>query len=84
MVEDPASVCARPKVRSLTSRCAGVAGHHPAKARRGLGLSTIVDFEKSRRDVSRTAVHAMQKALEEAGIQFLAKNGAGPGVRLRQ
>jgi hypothetical protein len=25
----------------------------------GLGLSTIVDFEKSRRDVSRAAVHAM-------------------------
>src|ERR1019366_9891585 len=38
----------------------------------GLGLSTIVDFEKSRRDVSRAAVHAMQKALEKAGIQFIA------------
>ena len=50
----------------------------------GLGLSTIVDFEKSRRDVSRAAVHAMQKALEKAGIQFIAKNGGGPGVRLRQ
>jgi transcriptional regulator with XRE-family HTH domain len=48
----------------------------------GLGLSTIVDFEKSRRDVSRAAVHAMQKALEKAGIQFIAKNGGGPGVRL--
>ena len=44
----------------------------------GLGLSTIVDFEKSRRDVSRTAVHAMQKALEKVGIQFIAKNGGGP------
>jgi DNA-binding XRE family transcriptional regulator len=50
----------------------------------GLGLSTIVDFEKSRRDVSRTAVHAMREALEKAGIQFIAKNGGGPGVRLRQ
>jgi DNA-binding XRE family transcriptional regulator len=49
----------------------------------GLGLSTIVDFEKSRRDVSRAAVHAMQKALEKAGIHFIAKNGGGPGVRLR-
>jgi hypothetical protein len=48
----------------------------------GLGLSTIVDFEKSRRDVSRAAVHAMQKALEKAGVQFIAKNGGGPGVRL--
>jgi len=49
----------------------------------GLGLSTIVDFEKSRRDVSRAAVHAMQNALEKAGIQFIAKNGGGPGVRLQ-
>jgi transcriptional regulator with XRE-family HTH domain len=47
----------------------------------GLGLSTIVDFEKSRRDVSRAAVYAMQKALEKAGVQFIAKNGGGPGVR---
>ena len=45
----------------------------------GLGLSTIVDFEKSRRDVSRAAVHAIQKALEKAGIQFVAKNGGGTG-----
>lgn len=50
----------------------------------GLGLSTIVDFEKSRRDVSRDAVHALQKALEKAGIQFIARDGAGPGVRLRK
>jgi transcriptional regulator with XRE-family HTH domain len=48
----------------------------------GLGLSTVVDFEKSRRDVSRAAVHDLQKALEEAGIQFIRKNGGGPGVRL--
>lgn len=51
----------------------------------GLGLSTIVDFEKSRRDVSRDAVHAIQKALEGAGVQFIVRNGAaGPGVRLRK
>jgi DNA-binding XRE family transcriptional regulator len=49
----------------------------------GLGLSTIVDFEKSRRDVSRAAVHTMQRALEKAGIQFMAKNGGGVGVRLK-
>ena len=49
----------------------------------GLGLSTIVDFEKSRRDVSREAALSLQKALQEAGIQFIARNGGGPGVRLR-
>ncbi|WP_040301852.1 helix-turn-helix domain-containing protein [Afipia clevelandensis] len=50
----------------------------------GLGLSTIVDFERSRRDVSRDAVRAVREALEAAGVQFIARNGAGPGVRLRK
>jgi len=49
----------------------------------GLGLSTVVDFEKSRRDVSRDAVVTIAKALQEAGVTFIAKNGGGPGVRLR-
>jgi hypothetical protein len=44
----------------------------------GLGLSTIVDFEKSRRDTSRAAVHAMQEALEKAGVRFIEKDGGGP------
>jgi transcriptional regulator with XRE-family HTH domain len=39
----------------------------------GLGLSTIVDFEKSRRDVSRAAVHAVQKALERAEFNSLQR-----------
>lgn len=44
----------------------------------GLGLSTVVDFEKSRRIVSDDAVAAMRAALEAAGIEFLN----GSGVRL--
>ena len=27
---------------------------------------------------------AIRRALEEAGVQFIAENGGGPGVRLRQ
>jgi transcriptional regulator with XRE-family HTH domain len=50
----------------------------------GLGLSTIVDFERSRRPVSRDAVQAIQEALEHAGIEFIDENGGGPGVRLRK
>lgn len=48
----------------------------------GLGLSTIVDFEKSRRPVSRDAVEAIRAALERAGVEFIDENGGGPGVRL--
>jgi hypothetical protein len=49
-----------------------------------LGLSTIVDFEKARRDVSREAKESIRKALEKAGVQFIEKNGGGPGVRLQR
>jgi transcriptional regulator with XRE-family HTH domain len=50
----------------------------------GLGLSTIVDFEKLRRPVSGTALKAIRDALESAGISFIEENGGGPGVRLRK
>ena len=50
----------------------------------GLGLSTVVDFEKSRRTVSADAVAALRVALEASGVIFIAENGEGPGVRLRK
>jgi transcriptional regulator with XRE-family HTH domain len=50
----------------------------------GLGLSTIVDFEKMRRPVSDEAVAAIRDALERAGIAFIDENGGGPGLRLRK
>jgi hypothetical protein len=54
--------------------------HRTAK----LGLSTIVDFEKSRRSVSGEAVEMIRHALEQAGIEFIDENGNGPGVRLHK
>ena len=48
----------------------------------GLGLSTIVDFERSRRTVSPDAEAAILRALEAAGVEFT--NGEQPGVRLRK
>jgi transcriptional regulator with XRE-family HTH domain len=50
----------------------------------GLGLSTIVDFERMRRHVSDEAVQAIQIALKRNGIEIIEENGGGPGVRLRQ
>jgi transcriptional regulator with XRE-family HTH domain len=49
-----------------------------------LGLSTIVDFERSRRPLSALAIKAILKALEAAGVEFISENGGGPGVRLRK
>ena len=50
----------------------------------GLGLSTVVDFEKERRQVSPEAVETIRRALVSAGIEFIGENGGGPGVRLRK
>ena len=50
----------------------------------GLGLSTVVDFEKERRLVSDAAIAAIRAALESAGVEFIAENGGGAGVRLRK
>ena len=50
----------------------------------GLGLSTIVDFERSRRPVSPQAIHAIRHALEQRGIEFIDENGGGLGVRLQK
>ena len=49
-----------------------------------LGLSSIVDFEKERRAVSAQAIAAIRAALELAGVEFIAENGGGPGVRLKR
>lgn len=49
-----------------------------------LGQSTVIDFERSRRSVSSEAVRAIRAALEAAGVEFIAENGGGAGVRLRK
>jgi hypothetical protein len=48
----------------------------------GLGLSTVVDFEKERRQA--TAIQALQYALNHTGIEFIAENVGGSDVRLRK
>jgi transcriptional regulator with XRE-family HTH domain len=49
-----------------------------------LGLSTIRDFEKGRRIPTVNNLAAMQHALERAGVEFIAENGGGSGVRFRR
>lgn len=47
-----------------------------------LGLSTIRDFEKGRRVPTHNNLEAIRRALEVAGVVFIAENGGGAGVRL--
>jgi hypothetical protein len=49
-----------------------------------LGLSTVVDFERERRQVSASAAAAILVALKRAGVEFIDENGGGAGVRLRK
>jgi hypothetical protein len=45
-----------------------------------MGLSTIVDFERSRRVVPEPTVETIHRALEKAGVEFIDPNDGGPGV----
>jgi transcriptional regulator with XRE-family HTH domain len=53
-------------------------------ANANLSLSTIRDFEKSRRLPHVNNLAAIRRALEDAGVVFIAENGDGPGVRLKK
>ena len=47
----------------------------------GVGLSTVINFEKGHRATVPGNVAAMERAFSAAGIEFL--NSDSPGVRLR-
>jgi hypothetical protein len=43
---------------------------------------TIADFERGAREPYPRTLEDVRGALEKAGIEFIAENGGGPGVRL--
>lgn len=48
-----------------------------------VSLDTIARFKRGELVKPRT-VEAIRSALEAAGVDFIAENGGGPGVRLRK
>ncbi|PZP39752.1 MAG: transcriptional regulator [Azospirillum brasilense] len=53
--------------------------------RSGLSLPTIQRMEKFGLERSSVAnAQKLRSALEAAGVEFIAENGGGPGVRLRK
>ena len=55
---------------------------HAGRRRHGHLAEVIIDFEKGRRATTRNNLAAIQRVLEEAGVEFT--NGDAPGVRLRK
>jgi DNA-binding LacI/PurR family transcriptional regulator len=50
----------------------------------GVSLTTVVDFERNRRDVSRSTIRAIRRALENAGIEFDSNGGVRPAKSRRK
>jgi DNA-binding transcriptional regulator YiaG len=50
----------------------------------GVSKVTLSDFEIGKRSPHPRTLAAIRTALELAGIEFIAENGGGPGVRLRK
>jgi transcriptional regulator with XRE-family HTH domain len=48
-----------------------------------VGTNTVVRMEAGEKLQERT-VEAIQAALEKAGVEFIAENGGGSGVRLKK
>ncbi|SFQ55625.1 Helix-turn-helix [Roseivivax halotolerans] len=49
----------------------------------GLGQSTVIDFERERRQVSAASINALRATLEKHGVSFIDAKGGGVGVCLR-
>lgn len=49
-----------------------------------VGVVTVRQFESGAAVPRNATVDAIRRALEAAGVIFVAENGEGPGVRLRK
>lgn len=50
----------------------------------GVAVATVTSFERSWRCNFPDAIQAMKRALEAAGVEFIAEDGSGAGVRFRK
>jgi transcriptional regulator with XRE-family HTH domain len=50
----------------------------------GVGLNTVNRFESGACQPRSVTLEALRGALEAAGVEFIAENGGGAGVRLRK
>jgi transcriptional regulator with XRE-family HTH domain len=50
----------------------------------GLHRNTITNIEVGRYAGEQNSISLIENVLQRAGIEFIAENGGGPGVRLRK
>lgn len=50
----------------------------------GLSLAALNNAERGVTDPRKSTIDKIEAALKKGGVQFIAENGGGPGVRLRQ
>jgi transcriptional regulator with XRE-family HTH domain len=55
-----------------------------ASGRAKMTPKTLRDFERGERTPRTNTLDRLRAALEKAGVEFIAENGGGPGVRLRK
>ncbi|MCI5078243.1 helix-turn-helix transcriptional regulator [Oricola sp.] len=70
-------------IQCKMARAATGMGVRELAERAKVSPDTIARLERGEELRERT-VEAIQSALEEAGVEFIAENGGGPGVRLRK
>jgi transcriptional regulator with XRE-family HTH domain len=49
-----------------------------------VGIVTVRQLEAGQHEPRRSTLDVVRRALEAAGVDFIDKNGGGPGVRLRK
>jgi transcriptional regulator with XRE-family HTH domain len=50
----------------------------------GVSPMTVTRFENGQSGGHADTLRKLQRALEEAGLEFIPENGGGPGVRMRE
>jgi transcriptional regulator with XRE-family HTH domain len=50
----------------------------------GVAKATIANFELGKREPYARTLDDIRAALESAGVEFIAENGGGAGVRMRK
>lgn len=70
-------------IQSKMARAAIGWGVRELAAKANVGVSTVTRFEAGQVEPIPATIAAIRRALEAAGVEFIAENGGGAGVRMR-